>query len=515
MQRTGKYMLRKRIVSVVVSVMIGIGMVIPSHIVQATEAGATTEVNVDANGTLGRNSDVSIEVTKSVIGEAGKELKLKFTISSTDTKGIKIKGVYPVIDDTFPFETSNDAYKITSAGSNEDKQKSLNATYKLTARKDLTTGYHSTRFIVEYTKDAQDFYVIKTINIYFDGEDADDSDTTEDSGDEGGDDGSDTGYDDSGSDYSDYGDDGDDGSVGGSSGSTSTPKLIVTGYETNPKKVMAGSTFKMKIHVQNTSKSTAVKNAKFLIGNESGYVLPTSGSSSIFLDSIDPGKTGDLEIEMKAAADLQQKSYILVVKGDFDDGKGTSYTYTENLYLPIYQEVKLGVTDVSMTPEMLGVGSEGTLMFTISNQGKAGVYNVNVSVKDDAVEAEDIYIGNIASAGTAYATLQLTGVADNSETGTVKVVISYEDSEGTAGELEEEIACYVGKDVVMEEESDIGLEEEEVEGPNIGKIILFIFIALVVIGIIVGIVVFVQVRKKKLQKMLEEDDEVDIEDENF
>ena len=281
---------------------------------------------------------------------------------------------------------------------------------------------------------------------------------------------------------------------------------------------MAGDTFTITIHVENTSKRTAIKNAKFLIGNEAGSILPTSGSSSIYVESIPAGQTGDLTIEMKTASDLAQKSYVIAVKGDFDDNQNNSYTYSENLYLPIYQEVKLGVTDVSMTPEAIGIGDTGNLMFTINNQGKAGVYNATVSLKDDAAEAEEVYLGNIAASGSAYATLCVTGIADNSDSGMVTVLISYEDSEGNVNEIEEEVACYVGEDVVMggEEEMDPDMEYEEESGFSIGKLLIGIFIVLIVIGIIVGIIVFIVCRKKKLQAMLEADlEDGDLEDENI
>ena len=89
-------------------------------------AQTTTEtVNTDANGTLGKNSDVGISVTKSITGKAGKSVNVAFTLQSNDTANIKLKGVYPVIDNTFPFETSGDAYKVVSAGTDTEKQAKL------------------------------------------------------------------------------------------------------------------------------------------------------------------------------------------------------------------------------------------------------------------------------------------------------------------------------------------------------------------------------------------------------
>lgn len=489
-------------------------------------ASTQESTNSDPNGTLGKNSDVGIEVTKSITGKAGKKVKVEFKLKSNDATNVKIKSVYPVIDNSFPFETSGDAYKIVSAGDDVEKQKELGASYKLTARNDLQSGYHSVRFIGEYVKTeadgtTQDYYVIKTINIYFTGDDATANDakddSEDDSKDDSGDDGSDGGYYDDGNDDS-YDDSGDVG--GGSDAEAVAPKLIITGYETVPEKVMAGDTFKITIHVQNTSKNVSVCNGKFLIGNESGSFIPTSGSNAVFVESIPAGKTGDIVVEMKAGADLQQKNYSLVIKGDFDDGRGNNFTSSDSLTVPVYQEISFGISEVSMTPEVLGVGSEGALMFTINNKSSAGVYNVSVSAKSDAVEATESYVGNIAGSSSAYATLNVKGVKDNSETGTINVVISYEDAEGTVNTVEQTVACSVSEygDIYTEEDDSYDdMEEEDYEDEFYISPIVFVIIGLIVVAIITGVVVFLVLRRKKrMAELLEaEDGEDDFGDENF
>ena len=237
----------------------------------------TTE-NSNINGTLGKNTDVGIEITKSITGKAGKNVKISFVLKSADSAHIKLKTAYPVIDSAFPFETSGDAYKVVSAGSDTDKQAKLSASFKMKARSDIQSGYQSVRFIAEYSKldesgVMEDYYVIKTINIYFE-EPASSSDKEDDESD---------------SDYS--GDDSDSGSydVPDEDEEVSAPKLLITGYDTDPQTIMAGETFKLTIHIQNTSKSTPVCNGKFLIGNEAGTFLPTSGSSAVFIEKIPAG----------------------------------------------------------------------------------------------------------------------------------------------------------------------------------------------------------------------------------
>jgi hypothetical protein len=450
-----------------------------------------------------------------------------FTIKSNDTDNVKIKSVYPVIDTTFPFETSGDAYKVVSAGNDEEKQKSMDVKFDMTARSDLTAGYQSVRFIGEYKKLGSDgtwtdYYVIKTINIYFKGT----TSTSTGSSSSGSSSGSSSSGSNSGSSSSSYyyDDDDDDDDYSYSSGYSSSsgssdsdseataPKLVITGYETKPEKIMAGETFTMTIHVQNTSKTTSVCNGKFLIGNEAGNFLPTSGSSAVYVESIPAGETGDIEIELKTSSDLAQKNYVLVVKGDFDDGKGNSFTSSDNLSVPVYQEVKLAVTDVSMTPEAIGIDMEGSLMFTINNQGNASVNNVVVTVDDDAVTADDCYVGNIAGSSSAYATLNVTGVADNSEKGTIQIKITYEDSEGNAGEMEQEIACVVGEDVEVDWDTVDDYYDEEDEDSTFPIWLIVLLCILAVAVIVVVVIILIKRKKKKEAELFDDDDDEEGED---
>jgi hypothetical protein len=402
----------------------------------------------------------------------------------------------------------------------------MKAKFSMTACSDLSAGYQSVRFIGEYQKLASDgtwndYYVIKTINIYFQSAGSSVSSSSSSSENSS----SSTSSSSTGSSSYDYDDDDDDdyddtssyssyssSSSSSDDGEATAPKLVITGYDTNPEKIMAGATFTMTIHIQNTSKTTSLCNGKFLIGNEAGDFLPTSGSSAVYIESIPAGETGDLEIELKTSSDLAQKNYSLVVKGDFDDGKGNAFTSSDTLSVPVYQEVKLSISDVSMSPEELGIDMEGSLMFTINNLGNASVNNVVVTVEDEAVTAEDCYVGNISGSSSAYATLNVVGAQDNSDTGMIKIKITYEDSEGTAGEMEQDISCYVGEDVETQWEEDelyYDDEEEMTEFPT-WLIILLAVLAVVIIAVVV--VILIKRKKKRDAELFDDEDDDDGED---
>ena len=121
------------------------------------------------------------------------------------------------------------------------------------------------------------------------------------------------------------------GFIGGSGQETTgaKPRIVVTGFETNPAKVFAGDTFTLTIHVKNTAKDLSVSNVLFDMQaaaegedktNTYSAFLPTSGASSIYMDSIAADTAADIVIEMTAKADLAQKPYVLDVNMKYDAG---------------------------------------------------------------------------------------------------------------------------------------------------------------------------------------------------
>ena len=93
---------------------------------------------------------------------------------------------------------------------------------------------------------------------------------------------------------------------GGSSSDGSVPRVIVTGFDTNPAEVRAGEDFTLTIHLKNTSSRTRVSNMLFDLqapseGTEETQApafLPVSGSSSVFLDGIGAGQTADISLQL-------------------------------------------------------------------------------------------------------------------------------------------------------------------------------------------------------------------------
>lgn len=131
------------------------------------------------------------------------------------------------------------------------------------------------------------------------------------------------------------------GSAGGADASSaSVPRVIVTGFNTEPAEVRAGSNFKLIVHLKNTSSKTAVSNMLFDMqapssgsegAAEAPAFLPASGSSSVYLDGIPAGGTSDISIELNARADLVKKPYSISMSMKYEDSSAAQYEAQSSL----------------------------------------------------------------------------------------------------------------------------------------------------------------------------------------
>ena len=303
------------------------------------------------------------------------------------------------------------------------------------------------------------------------------------------------------------------GIIGGNGQETSgsKPRIVVTGFETNPAKVFAGETFTLVIHVKNTAKDTAVTNVLFDMQaaqegedktNTYSAFLPTSGSSSVYMEQIAPDTSADIEIEMTAKADLAQKPYVLDVNMKYDAGTVFDLTDKASVSIPISQESRFDTSIPEVVPDSIEVGSQSNVMFSIYNTGKTTLYNVQVKFIADSIAEASAFVGNLQSGNTGNVDVMLTGAAPTMDDGIVKLEISYEDDAGNVTTAEKEITLFVTEpmmdDMMMGDDmmgDDMMMEGGEGGSSNTGLIVGGVSGAVVVVA--VGLGVFFKLRKKK------------------
>lgn len=395
--------------------------------------------------------------------------------------------VTPVISNSvkeWPFEISRTGYAEEIGeipGSHNMEEAYANhreVRYALATRQDVLTGYYKLDFNVVYEREGKPEKAV--LSTYVKAIGKDDSGTIDESEEEK---------------------------------KTSTPRIIVTGFETDPQEVFAGSTFMLTIHVKNTSQKTAVSNVEFdLKAAEEGKdentlyaaFLPTSGSNTIYVPSIPCGGETQLQIEMTAKADLVQKPYAIDMTMKYEDDKYNPYENVTSLSVPVKQLSRIEYSTVEVLPESITPGSQANVVFSVYNTGKTTLYNVKVRFEDETVSGGDCYVGKLESGATGNVDAMLTGEMPTTDDGSIRTIISYENDAGEVTETETEISLWVEEEMIDDMEY-IPEEMPEEETDRKLPVILGTIAGVIVVLVLAVALITKQKKKKKAEKELAED----------
>lgn len=306
----------------------------------------------------------------------------------------------------------------------------------------------------------------------------------------------------------------------GSSGNGSVPRVIVTGFSTNPGEVRAGTNFKLIVHLKNTSKQTAVRNMLFDFqapaagtdaAAEAPAFLPVSGSSSIYLDSISADGTKDISIDLNARADLVQKPYSISMSMKYEDNDAVQYDGESSLAIPVKQEARYEFSEIQISPDTVAVGEEANITCNLYNLGRVKMYNVKVRFESDAIEGQEQFLGNLDSGASGVIDGIVTAVAESYDESNCKLILTYEDDAGNETSVEQPFTMTV---TAMEEMTGMEMMGEiPEETPSSPLPMILAAVAVIVVIAVIAVVVIAKFRKKK--RLAEEEEELMDEVERF
>lgn len=447
---------------------------------------------------------LSVPENKVPVYEVGKAKEFVLNVTNTSGNVLTNLTIGPNIEDgeQWPFQTDYQNYQTTVKSLEAGKTEQVK--FRLTQKEDVGTARYTLQF--DYTADGNvsgsgAFYVNTTAKPAAKAPDTDqkaDGNPQEPSGnisplaDAGGYSNGDASY-----------------SGGGvSDGKGSVPRVIVTGFSTDPAEVKAGSDFTLTVHLKNTSKTSRVRNMLFdLTAPEEGAdeqttapaFLPASGSSSVYLDGIKAGGTADISMKMNAKADLLQKPYSVQLSMKYEDADYNAIEATSGLSIPVKQDARFEFSEFEISPESISVGEEGNVMCSLYNLGRIKLYNVKAVFEGSCIEKEEVFVGNVESGTTASIDAMVEGKKATKGPAEVKMTLSYENEEGEATTVEKTFQLEV-----VEETEDTG-DMEAVEEPEKSGFPVWLIGILVVLAAVVTMVVL---KKKKQKRMKNEEEEL-------
>lgn len=509
----------RRMMAVVVAALLIAAMILPGLAVKAeaaekpkAEAAEKPKVKVSL---VGDNQTFEARETKTL------------TLQITNNSGQKLENVEVAPDMSkkkagdWPFEKDWKQYSEKINGVVENGE-SKSVSFDFTRREGAKKNSYTIPFSV-YVQGSDDAIVTDTIFVYAKNEtvtpDQTPGDNSQNQGDNGNGGGSGSGTADGDAMTASVGNDepavysGGGSGSGGSSSDGSVPRVIVTGFDTNPAEVHAGSDFTLTIHLKNTSKKTKVQNMLFELEaptegtdeqTSAPAFLPTSGSNSIYLDGIKADGTADISITLNAKADLLQKPYSINLSMKYEDSQATQIDSSSSISIPVKQDARFEFSEFEISPQTIEVGGEANVMCSLYNLGRIKLYNAKARFEGNGIKKQEIFIGNVEAGATGSIDAMLKGEKVTNGNSKITMTLSYEDESGNISETTKDFELEVTEAV---DDSDMYMNTDgDVDAGSSGFPVVPVVVVIVIIAGAVAAVVFV--KKKKKKQMLNEEEEL-------
>lgn len=374
----------------------------------------------------------------------------------------------------FPFEINEANYDRHYEQMAEGE--TVSVPYSMAIRKEAYSGYYPIKFTITY-RESQDGAVLKAEPVYFvriQNKDKED-------------------------DLGDF-----------NVNDRTKARIVVDGFETIPKEIIAGSEFELVLRMKNASTNVPATNILFSLESEkfsdSAVFSTESGSSSIVVNELAAGQTTELRVKLQSKAGVDQRSYAITIKEKYDSPEFKNAEESVSVDIPVKQIARLNTGTIEIMPDSITVGSETNVMFGINNTGRVQLYNVMAKFEADSIQTADTYVGNIKPGDTGNVDIMLTGAAPTTDDGKVKITISYEDENGVPTSVEKEMTLFVTEDMPMDMDASMmeGMGEEP--KPSFFARFGWMIILAVAVAAVTAVIVVVKIRKKRKTQAEEKED---------
>ncbi len=496
----------RRVMAVIVAALLIVAMILPGLVVKAEAAEGEETGETDRVTTK-----VTIESKDNKVLQYKPGESQKWTLVITNKTGQDLSNLSVSPDmggenaDAWPFKTDYQKYeqKIGTL----QKEDGIEISFDFVQRDDAGTRRYAIPFSVYKGDDDEP---IATYKLYVNTTEKPQTDNSQNQGDNGN--GGDAMTASVGNDEPAVYSGGGSGS-GGSSSDGSVPRVIVTGFDTNPAEVHAGSDFTLTIHLKNTSKKTKVQNMLFELEaptegtdeqTSAPAFLPTSGSNSIYLNGIKADGTADISITLNAKADLLQKPYSINLSMKYEDSQATQIESSSSISIPVKQDARFEFSEFEISPQTIEVGGETNVMCSLYNLGRIKLYNAKARFEGNGIKKQEIFIGNVDAGATGSIDAMLQGEKVTNGNSKITMTLSYEDESGNISETTKDFELEVTEAV---DDSDMYMNTDgDAEAGSSGFPVVPVVVVIVIIAGVVAAVVIV--KKKKKKQMLNEEEEL-------
>ena len=159
----------------------------------------------------------------------------------------------------------------------------------------------------------------------------------------------------------------------------SVPKLIVTGYSTEPEIIYAEDEFQLILNLQNTSYNSTIKNAGIVLTLEENSIMPAKGESDTkYINSLKPRGTTSCTFKLKALPTALNPTSTIAVTMDYENEKVVKGTAAQGIVISIKQKMEVSVEEPIIYDEDIAVGDPIAVSMAIVNKGRTKAFNLEI-----------------------------------------------------------------------------------------------------------------------------------------
>lgn len=288
-------------------------------------------------------------------------------------------------------------------------------------------------------------------------------------------------------------------------------RIIVDNFETEPAQIFAGQDFTLRVRMKNASSNIAASNILFTFEpeevNNSPVFTTSNGSNSVVVNNLAPGASEVLTMYFTSSPSAEQRSYTITIGEQYDSPEFKNAKENVKIAIALKQEARLNTGTIEVMPDSIEVGSETNIMFPINNTGRVMLYNVTAIFEGDSINRAEAYVGNIEPGKSGDVDVMVSGAAPTMDDGKIKMIITYEDENGTVIPVEKEVQLFVSEPMIFDDPMiDVGNMDFIEEEPTLAEKLKQYAVPIAAAGVMVfALAAFLIKRRRKKAEMEDED----------
>ncbi|MCI5839347.1 MAG: hypothetical protein SOZ89_05630 [Peptoniphilaceae bacterium] len=283
------------------------------------------------------------------------------------------------------------------------------------------------------------------------------------------------------------------------------PKIILSSFSTDKEFLKENDEFTLFLSMYNSDYENTIYNLKVSVealGNP-GVFISDGNTNVYYISEIYPQNYAEINSYFKVMPNVNEGSYPVKIRMEYDDYLGNSYREIQNISLGVFNKSNLKISKVDIKDKAY-VGENLEVKFSVINDKKSPLEDINIKISGDnfKIKSNKFHIENLKENEKKDIVFLITPEKKGSLNGNIK--INFSDYTGENHEKKLSFKTDVNKKYVEVDSNGNAtnlktgklIENEYKNKEDIGLNFLFAFIFLLLLSLFIIKFIFKKTKKK-------------------